>query len=61
MSTMSFIPFAVIHFLTNFMLALKRYNLMSSDWVMVEVMIVEVVLIILFIAVYRLDKKKYAS
>jgi len=60
MSTMSFIPFAVLHFLTNFMLSIKRYNLMSSDLVLVTMIVAEFLFIIAFVLVYRFDKKKYA-
>jgi hypothetical protein len=61
MSTMSFIPFAIIHFLTNFMLAVKKYNLMSSDGVLVLMIILEFVFLLAFIVVWKLDKKKYAG
>lgn len=57
--TMSFIPWAVIHFLTNFMLALKRYGELSSDQVLLWVIVFEVVVVLLFALVYKLDKKKY--
>ena len=61
MATVSFVPFAIIHFLTNFMLSIKRYNLMSSDLVIVGMIVFEFLLIILFVVVYRLDKNRYPS
>ena len=61
MSTVSFIPWALLHFLTNFMLALKKYGLMSSDSIFFYLILVEVLIIILWVFVYRLDKHKYSS
>lgn len=59
MLTMSILPWAIIHFLTNFMVALQKYNLMSSDNVFYLLLGFEVLCIVLFIVVYRLDKKRY--
>lgn len=58
MITMSFIPFAVIHFLTNFMLALKKYGLMSSDEILVAVVFFEIVVALLIFFTYKLTKNK---
>ena len=59
MLTMSILPWIIIHFLTNFMLALNKYGLMASDSTLIWTIIIEIVFIILFFVVYRLDKKKY--
>jgi hypothetical protein len=59
MLTMSILPWIVIHFLTNFMLALKKYGLMSSDSVVVWAVLFEVLVVVLFVVIYRLDRKKY--
>jgi hypothetical protein len=58
MITVSFIPWAIMHFLTNFMLSLKKYGLMSNDSVTFAIITIEFVLILLWIVVYRLDKSK---
>lgn len=58
MTTMSFIPWAAIHFLTNFMLAVKQYGLMSEDLVTVVLVAFEVLLVIAFIFVWRLGKDR---
>ena len=58
MTTVSFIPWAVLHFLTNFMLSLKKYGLMSSDNVTFAIIVFEAVLIIAWVVVYRLDKSR---
>lgn len=59
MVSMSIIPWAVVHFLTNFMLALKENGLLSSDALLVYVVVVEVGLIGVYWVVSALDKKRY--
>lgn len=56
MTTVSFIPWATLHFLTNFMLSLRKYGLMSSDNVTFFIILLEFILIIAWVVVYRLDK-----
>jgi hypothetical protein len=61
MVTMSFIPFAVLHFLTNFMLSLKRYGLMGADYTVVLLVGFEVLVLLALVVVWRLDKSRVKS
>lgn len=61
MVTMSFIPFAVLHFLTNFMLSLKRYGLMGSDYTVVLLVGFEVLVLLALIVAWRFDKSRVKS
>jgi hypothetical protein len=56
--TMSFIPFVLMHFITNFMLALKKYGLMSNDGIGVAVVFAELIFIAVFFLLYRNEKAK---
>ena len=58
MLTVSVIPWLILHFLTDFMLALKKFGLMSSDTIAFAVFAFEILFIILTIIVWRWDKKK---
>lgn len=58
MVTVSFIPWAVLHFLTNFMLALKKYGLMSNDAITFAIIATEVILLVIYIILFRLDTHK---
>ena len=61
MLTVSAIPYFVMHFLTNFMLALKKYGLMSNDLTVVVLILSEVVMIVAFFAINYFDKSRVKS
>jgi hypothetical protein len=61
MLTVSAIPYFVMHFLTNFMLALKKYGLMSNDLTVIILIASEVVMIVAFFAINYFDKSKVKS
>jgi hypothetical protein len=58
MLTMSFIVWAVFHFLSNFMLVLKGYGYLSNDAWIVGIVFVEVLFIVLFVLMLRYYKSK---
>ena len=55
---MSFIVWAVFHFLTNFMIVLRGYGYLANDGWIVGLAFVWVLFIILFVIVLRFDKAK---
>ena len=48
----------MLHFLTNFILALRLYGLLSNDLVFIGVVLFEVALFVALFWVYRADLKK---
>jgi hypothetical protein len=58
MLTMSFIVWAVFHFLTNFMIVLRNYGFLANEGWVVGLIFVWVLFIILFVLALRFDKSK---
>ena len=58
MFTMSFIVWAVMHFLTNFMIVLRNFGYLANEGWIVGLVIVEVLFLLAFALAYRFDKIK---
>lgn len=61
MFTMSFIVWAVMHFLTNFMIVLRNFGYLANEGWIVGLVIVEVLFILAFALAWRYDKIKHKS
>jgi hypothetical protein len=61
LATMTLIPFGVIHFLSNLMLSLKKHGAFANDFTGIILGVIWFLAVVLFVYVYKLDKKKYSS
>jgi hypothetical protein len=55
---MSFIVWAVMHFLTNFMIVLRNYGFLANEGWIIGLIFVEILFIVLFVIVLRYESFK---